>query len=109
MNRIVGAGAWAWRTGRGPGRHPGPDVVSMNSVAATVKKAALASPATALASRVLPQPGGPDQQEAAREPGAHLREALRGGEEVLDLGKLVQRLVDAGDVREGHPLGGRVC
>ena len=58
----------------------------MNSVAATGQKAALASPATARASSVLPQPGGPDEQEAAREARADLGEAVGVAEVVLDLG-----------------------
>ncbi len=60
MNRIEGA---IERTSANMSRTraaPTPDSSWMKSVAATEMKAALASPARALASSVLPHPGGPD-------------------------------------------------
>ena len=75
----------------------------MNSEAAIEKNAACASPATARASSVLPVPGRSEQQHAVRHPPAEPLVALRGLEEVDDLGQLGLGLVDPGDVVERDP------
>ena len=67
------------------------------------KKGTPASPATALASSVLPVPGGAYQQHALRvcarpAPG----KLLRVLEELDDLRQFFLRLIGAGDVRKSH-------
>ena len=66
-----------------------------------LKKGTLASPATALARRVLPVPGAPDEQDAFGNPPAQPLEFLRGLQELHDFLKLFLGLVDAGDVGKG--------
>ena len=59
MKMMAGA-AWRALLKRSRTREaPTPTIISMNSAAETLKKGTPASPATALASRVLPVPGGP--------------------------------------------------
>ena len=66
-----------------------------------VKNGTLASPAMARASSVLPVPGGPTEQSAARDAPAELLKLLRIAQELDDLLQILLRLIDAGDVIEG--------
>ena len=71
-----------------------------------------ASPATAFASSVLPEPGGPEQQRALRDPPAQPLELLRLLQELDDLLQLLLGLVAAGDVLErdlGRGLEQHAC
>ncbi len=67
-----------------------------------VKKGTLASPAMARASSVLPVPGGPTRSAPRGMRAAELLELLRIAQELDDLLQIFLRLVDAGDVVEGH-------
>jgi hypothetical protein len=64
----------------------------------------------------------PGQEHSLRDPGTEARVALRPAEEIDDLAQLLDRLIDAGDVREGRaqirsvvdlmaraPEGHRIC
>ena len=62
----------------------------------------MASPATALASRVLPVPGGPTSKQPRGIFRAHGLVLGGVGQEVLDLLHLLDGLVHAGDVGEAH-------
>ena len=87
---------------------PTPTNISTKSEPEMVKNGTLASPAMARASSVLPVPGGPTKQRAARDAPAELLEFLRVAQELDDLLQIFLGLVDAGDVVEGHaamPLG----
>ena len=59
MKTIAGASALAFVNRSRTRDAPTPTIASTNSEAAIEKKGTLASPATALASNVLPVPGGP--------------------------------------------------
>ena len=67
-----------------------------------LKNGTPASPATARARSVLPVPGGPDEQHAARDARAEGVELLGELEELDDLLELRLGLVDARDVGERH-------
>ena len=95
------APARAWRNRSRTRAAPTPTRDSTNSEPEMEKKLALASPATARASRVLPQPGRADEEHALGRQGAHALEGRRLGQVVPDLGQLGDRLVGAGDVEEG--------
>ena len=81
---------------------PTPTIASTNSDAAPEKNGTPASPATARASSVLPVPGAPGQQHAARDAPAEPAVAVGVLEEVDDLGQLRLGLVDPGHVVERH-------
>ena len=67
MKMIAGAASLAcWKRSRTRDA-PTPTIISMNSDAEAEKNGTLASPATARASSVLPVPGAPDEQHAARD------------------------------------------
>src|ERR1700694_3935872 len=83
----AGAASFAFANRSRTRAAPTPTIASMNSDAAIEKNAACASPATARASNVLPVPG-------------ETFIALRGAEEIDDLGQLGLRLVDPGYVLE---------
>ena len=79
---------------------PTPTNISTKSDPDRLKNGTPASPATALASSVLPVPGGPTKQHAARNPAAE-RLILSGrAEELDDFAEFFDRFVDAGDVVE---------
>ena len=59
INTIQGAFSFAWRNKSRTRDAPTPTNISTKSEPASEKNGTLASPATALASRVLPVPGGP--------------------------------------------------
>jgi len=61
MNTIAGAASFAFANRSRTREAPTPTIASMNSAAEIEKKAAWASPATALASSVLPVPGAPNR------------------------------------------------
>ena len=93
---------------------PRPTNISTNSEPEIEKNGTCASPATALASSVLPVPGGPTSSAPRGQLGADLRVALGLVEEVDDLGQGLLGLVLAGHVLEGdaglllgHDLGAR--
>ncbi len=87
---------------------PTPTNISMKSEPVTDRKGTPASPATARAMRVLPVPGGTDEQDALGDAGADVAEALGVLQEVDHLGDLQLDAVVAGDVVEGRAgaLGG---
>ena len=60
MKMIDGATFLAWSNRSRTRLAPTPTIASMNSEAEMEKNGTPASPATALASRVLPVPGGPE-------------------------------------------------
>ena len=62
MKMIAGAASFALAKRSRTRAAPTPTIASMNSEAAMEKKAACASPATALASKVLPVPGWPESR-----------------------------------------------
>ena len=67
-----------------------------------LKNGTPASPATARAISVLPVPGGPDEEHAARDARAERVELLGELQELDDFLELGLGLVDAGDVGERH-------
>ena len=77
---------------------PRPANISTNAAADWEKNCAPDSCATALASSVLPVPGGPCSRMPFGHLRAELREALRVAQELDDLLQLGLRLVGAGDV-----------
>ena len=81
---------------------PTPTNISTNSEPEMLKNGTPASPATARAMSVLPVPGGPDEQHAARDARAERVELLRVLEELDDFLELGLGLVDAGHVVERH-------
>ncbi len=81
---------------------PTPTNISMKSEPVTERKGTPASPATARAMRVLPVPGGTDEQDALGDAGADLAEALGVLQEVDHLGDLLLDPLVAGDVGEGR-------
>ena len=87
---------------------PTPTNISMKSEPVTDRNGTPASPATARAMRVLPVPGGPDEQHALGDAGADLGEAVGRLEEVDDLLDVLLHALVAGDVGEGRAraLGG---
>ncbi len=98
MKMIAGALSRASRNSLRMRAAPSPANISMKFEADWLKNCAPDSCATALASRVLPVPGGPCSRIPFGTVGPELLEALRVGEEVDDLAQLVLGLVDAGDV-----------
>ena len=80
---------------------PTPTNISTKSEPDIEKNGRPASPATALASSVLPVPGGPDQQRALGKAAAEPGEFLRVLQELDDLLQLDLGLVGAGHVGEG--------
>ncbi len=80
---------------------PTPTNISTKSEPDIEKKGRPASPATALASSVLPVPGRPDQQRALGQPSAEPGELLRILQELDDLLQLDLGLVGTGHVGEG--------
>ena len=96
------------RTGRGRGRRRRRRSSRRTPTPTSRRTGTPASPATARASSVLPVPGVAGQQDAARDARAELAVLVRVAEEVDDLGQLLLRLVDAGDVRERDALGRRL-
>ena len=79
---------------------PTPTIISTNSAALIEKNGTPASPATALASSVLPGARRADQQHALRRGAAEARVLLGRLQEIDDLDQLVLGFVDAGDVVE---------
>ncbi len=108
MKMMHGALAAAWENRSRTRAAPTPTNISTNSEPEMLKKGTPASPATALASSVLPVPGRADQEDAARDAAAEVLEAPRGLQEVHDLLQLLLGLVDARHVVERDPLGARV-
>ena len=106
MNRIAGAASLAFLNVSRTRAAPTPTTASTNSEAEDEKNGTPASPATARASSVLPVPGWPVEQHAARDPPAERLVALRVLEEVDDLGELLLGLLDPGDVVEGDLRAG---
>ena len=82
---------------------PTPTNISMKSDPLTDRNGTPASPATARARRVLPVPGGPTSRIPFGDLGADVAEAVRGLQEVDDLGDLDLDALVAGDVGEGRP------
>ena len=78
MKMIAGAALRALRKRSRTRAAPTPTSDSTKSEPDSEKNAASASPATALASSVLPVPGGPDQQHALRAPPRPTRRYLLG-------------------------------
>ena len=83
---------------------PTPTNISTNSEPEIEKNGTPASPATARARSVLPVPGGPDEEDAARDARAEGVELLGELQELDDFLELGLGLVDARDVGEGHDL-----
>ena len=107
MKMIAGVSLRAWRNSRLIRAAPSPANISTNEEADWAKKVAFDSCATALASRVLPVPGGPCSRMPLRDARAELAEALGVAQELHDLAQLVLRLLDAGHVVPAHrPRGG---
>ena len=79
---------------------PTPTNISTKSEPEIEKNGTLASPAMALASSVLPVPGGPDEQHALGDLAAELLELGRVLQELDDLAELFLGLVDARHVLE---------
>ena len=100
--RCTASCAWPGRTGRGRELAPTPTNISTNSEPEMLKNGTPASPATARAISVLPVPGGPTRQHAARDPRAERVELLGVLQELDDFLELGLGLVDAGDVGERH-------
>ena len=108
MKTIAGDSCFACRKRSRTREAPTPTIASTNSEADIEKNGAPASPATARARSVLPVPGEPAEQNAARDPAAEPAVLVRVAEEVDDLGQLLLRLVDAGDVGERDRLAARL-
>ena len=87
---------------------PTPTIASTNSDAAIEKNGTFASPATARASSVLPVPGGPESSTPCgiRPPRRRYLSGFR--RKSTTSRQLLLRLVDAGDVGEGHAIGRRL-
>ena len=98
MKMIAGASLRASRNRRRMRAAPRPANISTNEEADWAKKVALDSLATALASSVLPVPGGPCSRMPLRHAGAELAEALGVAQELHDLAQLVLGLLHAGHV-----------
>ena len=81
---------------------PTPTNISTKSEPEIEKNGTPASPATARASSVLPVPGGPKSSTPLGILAPMAWNCARVLEEVLDLPELLDRLVGAGDVGEGH-------
>ena len=107
MKMIAGAASFAFVKRSRTREAPTPTIASTNSDAAIEKNGTSASPATARASSVLPVPGGPLSSTPCGIRAPSRRYLLRVAQEVDDLGELLLRLVDAGDVGERHrsPVG----
>ena len=99
-NTMHGLLRFAWSNRSRTRLAPTPTNISTNSEPEMLKNGTPASPATARAMRVLPVPGGPDEQHAARDARAERVELLGVLEELHDLLELRLRLVDPGDVGE---------
>jgi hypothetical protein len=100
MKTIAGAAFFASLNRSRTRAAPTPTIASTNSDAAIDKNGTSASPATARASSVLPVPRG----NAA----AEVTVLLGLAQEVDDLGELLLRLFDPGDVAEGDPVAARL-
>ena len=98
MNTIAGACLRAILNRRRIRAAPRPTNISTNDAADCEKKRAPDSWATALASSVLPVPGGPCKQDALGHLRADVAKALGVPEVVDDLAQLLLGLVGAGDV-----------
>ena len=98
--RCTGVLRLAWSNRSRTRLAPTPTNISTNSEPEMLKNGTPASPATARASSVLPVPGGPDEQHAARDARAERVELLGVLEELDDFLELRLGLVDAGDVGE---------
>ena len=83
-------------------RAPTPAYISTKSEPLAEMNGTPASPAIDRASSVFPVPGGPDEQDAARNAAADGGKARRILQELDDLTHLVLRFVNAGNVRKGH-------
>ncbi len=79
---------------------PTPTNISTKSEPEIVKNGTFASPAIALASNVLPVPGRPDHQDAARNPATEFLKLAGIAQEIDEFLDVLFRFVDAGDVRE---------
>ena len=88
------------RTGRARVTRRRPTNISTKSEPLIEKNGTPASPATALASSVLPVPGGPKSSTPFGILAPRSSNLRRRGEEVLDLLELLDRLVEPGDVGE---------
>ena len=88
------------RTGRGPRDAPTPTNISTKSEPLIEKNGTPASPATALASSVLPVPGGPKSSTPFGIFAPMSWNFAGRLEELLDLLQLLDRLVEPGDVGE---------
>ena len=98
MKMIAGSCLRASRNRRRMRAAPRPANISTNDDADCEKNCAPDSWATALASSVLPVPGGPWSRTPFGDLGAEALELLRVAQEVDDLAQLGLGLVDAGDV-----------
>ena len=78
MKMIAGAASLACLKRSRTREAPTPTIASTNSDAAIEKNGTPASPATARARSVLPVPGAPDEQHAARDAPAELQVLVRG-------------------------------
>ena len=103
MKMIDGAASLAFANRSRTREAPTPTIASMNSEAEIEKNAACASPATALASSVLPVPGRAREQHAVGHPPAEAAVALGIAQEVDHLREFGLGLVDPGDVVERDP------
>ena len=101
MKMIAGAASFACVKRSRTREAPTPTIASTNSDADIEKNGTSASPATARASSVLPVPGGPLSSTPCGIRAAEPAVLVRVAQEVDDLGQLLLRLVDAGDVGEG--------
>ena len=108
MKMIDGAASFACMNRSRTRDAPTPTIASTNSDAAIEKNGTSASPATARASSVLPVPGGPERSTPCgmRPPSCAVLVGV--AQEVDDLGELLLRLVDAGDVGERHLVARRL-
>ena len=98
MKMIAGAFSRASLNRRRIRAAPRPANISMNEDADWLKNCAPGLVRDRLREQRLAGPGRAVQEDALRDRGAELLEALRVGEEVDDLAQLVLGLVDAGDV-----------
>ncbi len=100
MKMIDGAASFAFVKRSRTRDAPMPTIASTNSDAAMEKNGTFASPATARASSVLPVPGGPLSRTPCGMRAPSLLYFCGIAQEVDDLGELLLRFFDAGDVLE---------
>ena len=97
---MQGAFFLAWSKRSRTRAAPTPTNISTKSEPLMLKNGTPASPATALASRVLPVPGAPDEQDALGDARAQFGEAFGLLQKLDDLGQFFLGLVLAGHVLE---------